>query len=119
VAEAASLAARRNLNLIGQPEFQDSIERIIAGPERNGKILSEDERRVVDYHEAGHAAVMHNTQDSDPVHEVSIVSRGMALGYTMPVPKSEKFLRNQEAFESEIVGLLGGRGAEELVDVKS
>ncbi len=115
VNEAAILAARRNLNVIGQPEFQDAMERIIAGPERRGKILSDEERRVVAFHEAGHAVVMHNTEFSDPVHKVSIVSRGMALGYTMPLPESNKYLRTLEAFESEIMGLLGGRAAEEII----
>jgi len=115
VNEAAILAARRNLNLIGQQEFQDAIERIIAGPERKSNLLTEQERRVVAFHEAGHAVVMHNVEDGDPVHKVSIVSRGMALGYTMPLPENEKYLRSKEAFEGEIVGLLGGRAAEEIV----
>jgi len=113
--EAAILAARRNLTMIGQPEFQDAMERIIAGPERSGKLLTEDERQVVAFHEAGHAVVMHNTEHSDPVHKVSIISRGMALGYTMPLPENNKYLRSREAFESEIIGLLGGRAAEEII----
>jgi cell division protease FtsH len=115
VNEAAILAARRNLNKIGRLEFQDAMERIIAGPERKGHIISEQEREVVAYHEAGHAVVMHNLENSDPVHKVSIVSRGMALGYTMPLPESDKYLRTKEAFEDEIVGLLGGRAAEEII----
>ncbi|GAB4455079.1 MAG: ATP-dependent zinc metalloprotease FtsH [Anaerolineae bacterium] len=115
VNEAAILAARRNLNSIGRPEFQDAMERIIAGPERQGKILSDYERKVVAYHEAGHAVVMHNLENSDPVHKVSIISRGMALGYTMPLPEGDKYLRSREAFEDEIVGLLGGRAAEEII----
>jgi cell division protease FtsH len=115
VNEAAILAARRNLTQIGQQEFQDAMERIIAGPERQGKIISDYERKVVAYHEAGHAVVMHNLEHSDPVHKVSIVSRGMALGYTMPLPDSDKYLRSRETFEDEIVGLLGGRAAEEII----
>ena len=115
VNEAAILAARRNLTQIGQPEFQDAMERIVAGPERQGKIISDYERRVVAFHEAGHAVVMHNLEYSDPVHKVSIVSRGMALGYTMPLPEGDKYLRSLEAFEDEIVGLLGGRAAEEII----
>ncbi|MBI1877513.1 MAG: ATP-dependent zinc metalloprotease FtsH [Chloroflexi bacterium] len=115
VNEAAILAARRNLNTIGRLEFQDAMERIIAGPERQGKILSEYERKVVAYHEAGHAVVMHNLENSDPVHKISIISRGMALGYTMPLPDGDKYLRSREAFEDEIVGLLGGRAAEEII----
>jgi cell division protease FtsH len=112
--EAAILAARRNLAVIGRAEFQDAMERIIAGPE-HAKILSEAERRVVAYHEAGHAVVMHNLEHCDPVHKVSIISRGMALGYTMPLPEGDKYLRSREAFEDELVGLLGGRAAEEIV----
>ncbi len=115
VNEAAILAARRNLSHISQTEFQDAMERIVAGPERKGKIISDQEREVVAFHEAGHAVVMHNLENSDPVHKVSIISRGMALGYTMPLPESEKYLRSKEAFEDEIVGLLGGRAAEEII----
>jgi len=115
VNEAAILAARRNLSAIGPAEFQDAMERIIAGPERQGKILSDHERRVVAYHEAGHAVVMHYLEHCDPVHKVSIVSRGMALGYTMPLPEGDKYLRRRETFEDEIAGLLGGRAAEELI----
>ena len=115
VNEAAILAARRNLTTIGRAEFQDAMERIIAGPERQGKVLSETERRTVAYHEAGHAVVMYHLEHCDPVHKVSIVSRGMALGYTMPLPEGDKYLRRREAFEDEITGLLGGRAAEEII----
>ena len=115
VNEAAILAARRNLTVIGQPEFQDAMERIVAGPERQGKILSDYERKVIAFHEAGHALVMHNLEHSDPVHKVSIVSRGMALGYTMPLPENDRYLLSREAFEDQIVGLFGGRAAEEII----
>jgi cell division protease FtsH len=115
VNEAAILAARRNLNQIGQIEFQDAMERIVAGPEHKGKIISDHELEVVAYHEAGHALVMHNLENSDPVHKVSIMSRGAALGYTMPLPENDKYLRTKEAFEDEITGLLGGRAAEEVI----
>jgi cell division protease FtsH len=115
VNEAAILAARRNLSLISPLEFQDAMERIVAGPERKGQVINAHEREVVAYHESGHAVVMHNLENSDPIHKVSIISRGMALGYTMPLPESEKYLRSKEAFEDEIVGLLGGRAAEEII----
>ncbi|MDX1522330.1 MAG: ATP-dependent zinc metalloprotease FtsH, partial [Anaerolineae bacterium] len=115
VNEAAILAARRNRTFISMAEFQDAMERIIAGPERKGKFISDQEREVIAYHEAGHAVVMHNLPNSDPVHKVSIVSRGMALGYTMPLPENDKYLRTKAAFEDEIVGLLGGRAAEEII----
>jgi cell division protease FtsH len=108
-------AARRDLNGIGRGEFQDAMERVVAGPERKGKLLSDREREVVAYHEAGHAVVMHHLENCDPVHKVSIISRGMTLGYTMPLPESEKYLRAKDAFEDEIVGLLGGRAAEEMI----
>ncbi|MDX1520952.1 MAG: ATP-dependent zinc metalloprotease FtsH [Anaerolineae bacterium] len=115
VNEAAILAARRNLSLIGPPEFQDAMERIVAGPERKGQIINAHEREVVAYHESGHAVVMHNMKNGDPIHKVSIIPRGMALGYTMPLPESEKYLRSKEAFQDEIAGLLGGRAAEEII----
>jgi cell division protease FtsH len=115
VNEAAILAARRDQDSIGQRDFQDAMERIVAGPERKANLLSPQEREVVAYHEAGHAVVMHNLENSDPVHKVSIISRGMALGYTMPLPENDKYLRTKEAFEDEIVGLLGGRAAEEMI----
>jgi cell division protease FtsH len=115
VNEAAILAARRDLSLIGPPEFQDAMERIVAGPERKGQIISAHEREVVAYHESGHAVVMHNMENGDPIHKVSIISRGMALGYTMPLPENEKYLRSKESFEDEIAGLLGGRVAEEII----
>jgi cell division protease FtsH len=115
VNEAAILAARRNLGLIGPSEFQEAMERIVAGPEHKSRIISTHEREVVAYHESGHAVVMHNLENSDPVHKVSIISRGMALGYTMPLPEGEKHLRSKEAFEDEIAGLLGGRAAEEII----
>jgi cell division protease FtsH len=114
VNEAAILAARRNLAELGRAEFQDALERIVAGSE-HAKILSAEERRMVAYHEAGHAVVMHNLAPSDPVHKVSIISRGMALGYTMPLPEGDRHLRSREAFADEIVGLLGGRAAEEIM----
>jgi cell division protease FtsH len=115
VNEAAILAARRNKLQIGAADFQDAMERIVAGPERHGKLLSAEERQVIAYHEAGHAVVMHTLEFCDPVHKVSIISRGMALGYTMPLPEGDKYLRNRETFEDEIVGLLGGRAAEEII----
>ncbi len=114
VNEAAILAARHNLAEIGRAEFQEAMERIIAGPE-HAKVLSAAERQVVAYHEAGHAVVMHHLKHSDPVHKVSIISRGMALGYTLPLPSSDKHLRSRAAFEDELVALLGGRAAEELI----
>ena len=96
----------------GKPQGQ--VKRLIAGPERSKKILSGQERRVVAYHEAGHAIVMESLPNTDPVHKMSIASRGGALGYTMPLPERDKVLRTREALEDEIASLVGGRTAEEL-----
>ncbi|MGH2521328.1 MAG: ATP-dependent zinc metalloprotease FtsH [Anaerolineales bacterium] len=115
VNEAAILAARRNKKAIGQSEFQEAIERVIAGPERKSRIISEEEKRVIAYHEAGHAVVMHAIPESDPVHKVSIIARGMAGGYTLSLPEEDRTLYAKRKFEADLAGLLGGRAAEELV----
>jgi len=115
VNEAAILAARRNKKAISQPEFQESIERVIAGPERKSRIISEEEKRVIAYHEAGHAVVMHAIPESDPVHKVSIIARGMTGGYTLSLPDEDRTLYAKHKFEADLAGLLGGRAAEELV----
>nr|MCU0510597.1 cell division protein FtsH [Anaerolineae bacterium] len=109
------LAARRNKRAIGLPEFQEAVERVIAGPERRSRIISEEEKLIVAYHEAGHALVMKMLPHSDPVHKISIVSRGMALGYTMPLPEEDHLLYGKNKFTDELAGLLGGRVAEEEV----
>jgi len=115
VNEAAILAARRNKKVITQPEFEEAIERVIAGPERKSRLISEDEKRVVAYHEAGHAVVMHSLPESDPVQKVSIIARGMAGGYTMALPEEDRTLMPRKKLLADLVGLLGGRAAEELV----
>ena len=115
VNEAAILAARRNKRSIGMPEFQESIERVIAGPERRSRIISEREKEIVAYHEAGHALVMQVLPNTDPVHKISIISRGMALGYTMPLPQEDQLLHGRNKLRDELAGLLGGRAAEEEV----
>ena len=115
--EAAIHAARRNARTIGQADFSEAFERVVAGPERSAKLLSDEERRVVAYHEAGHTIAMEFMPNADPVHKVSIVSRGGALGYTMPIPERDRVLRSKDALEDEIAGLLGGRVAEELLCV--
>jgi cell division protease FtsH len=115
VNEAAILAARANKKVIGMEEFQEAIERVIAGPERKSRIISDDEKQIIAYHESGHAVVMNKLPHCDPVHKVSIVSRGMALGYTMPLPEEDRYLRHRAKFKDELAGLLGGRAAEELV----
>jgi len=115
VNEAAILAARRNKKAIGMREFQEAIERVIAGPERKSRIISEEERRIIAYHEAGHALVMHHLPNCDPVHKISIIARGMALGYTMPLPEEDRYLQRKSKFLDELAGLLAGRAAEEIV----
>ena len=115
VNEGAILAARRNKKAIGESEFEEAIERVIAGPERKSRIISEDEKRVIAYHEAGHAVVMHLLPESDPVHKVSIIARGMAGGYTLALPEEDRTLYAKSKFEADLAGLLGGRAAEEIV----
>ncbi|MDX9849789.1 MAG: ATP-dependent zinc metalloprotease FtsH [Anaerolineaceae bacterium] len=115
VNEAAILAARRNKTLIGQSEFEESIERVIAGPERKSRLISQEEKRIVAYHEAGHAVVMHVLPHADPVQKVSIISRGMAAGYTLALPMEDRLFMAKKKMLADMIGLLGGRAAEELV----
>lgn len=115
VNEAALLAARRNKKAIGMEEFQEAIERVLAGPERRSRLISDEEKKIIAYHEAGHALVMKALPHCDPVHKVSIISRGMALGYTMPLPEDDRYLQHRAKFKDELAGLLGGRAAEELI----
>ncbi len=115
VNEAAILAARRNKTQISQSEFEESIERVIAGPERKSRLISQEEKRIVAYHEAGHAVVMHVLPEGDPVQKVSIISRGMAAGYTLALPTEDRTLMARKKLMADMVGLLGGRAAEEIV----
>jgi|AntRauTorckE6833_2_1112554.scaffolds.fasta_scaffold00758_13 cell division protease FtsH len=114
--EAALLAARREKNSIEMEDFQDSIEKVIAGLERKNKLISPDERKIVAYHEAGHAIVGWFLEHTDPVLKVSIVPRGLAaLGYTLQTPLEERFLMTTEELDDKICALLGGRVAEEII----
>lgn len=115
VNEAAILAARRNKKMIGQPEMEEAIERVIAGPERKSRLISPEEKRIVAYHEAGHAVVMNALPEADPVHKVSIIARGMAGGYTLALPEEDRTLMPRKKMIADMIGLLGGRAAEELV----
>lgn len=115
VNEAAILAARRNKKVITQAEFEEAIERVIAGPERKSRLISEDEKRIVAYHEAGHAVVAQALPEADPVHKVSIIARGMAGGYTLMLPEEDRTLMPKRKLLADMVSLLGGRAAEELV----
>ncbi len=115
VNEAAILAARRNKRSIGMSEFEESIERVIAGPERKSRLINPEEKRIVAYHEAGHAIVMNVLPESDPVQKVSIIARGMAGGYTLSLPREDRILMPRKKLLAEMVTLLGGRAAEEIV----
>ncbi len=115
VNEAAILAARRDKHTIGQSEFEESVERVIAGPERKSRIISEEEKQIVAYHEAGHAVVGHVIAEADPVHKVSIISRGMMGGFTMSLPEEDRTLISRNKMRADLAFLLGGRAAEELV----
>ncbi len=115
VNEAAILAARRNKKAVGMPEFQEALERIIAGPERKSRVISDAEKLVIAYHEGGHAIVQRILPKCDPVAKVTIISRGMALGYTMALPTEDRYLQSKSEFEDKIAGLLGGNVSERLV----
>ena len=113
--EAALLAVRKNKKKIGMDEFEEAITRVIAGPEKKSRTISEHDRKLTAYHEAGHAVVMKCLKNSDPVHEISIIPRGMAGGYTMHLPTEDRAYTSKEKLLDEMVGLLGGRVAEKLI----
>ncbi len=113
--EAALLTARRDLQLIGHAELEAAIDRVLAGPERKNRIMSEREKLTIAYHEAGHTLVGHVLEGTDPIHKVSIVARGRALGWTLALPTEDKYLRTRSELEDTMAMLLGGRTAEEIV----
>ncbi len=115
VNEAALLAARKDKKIIDELELEEGILRVIAGPEKKSRLLSDKERVVTAYHEMGHAIVGHFLPNADPVHKISIVSRGQALGYTISMPAEDKFLITKAQLEDTMAMTLGGRAAEELV----
>jgi len=115
VNESAILAARRNKKAIGMSEFQEALERIIAGPERKSRVISDAEKLIIAYHEGGHAVVQRILPKCDPVAKVTIISRGMALGYTMALPTEDRYLQSKTEFEDKIAGLLGGNVSERLI----
>ncbi len=113
--EAALLAARNNKNAVGIKELEASIERVIAGPERKSKVINKHEKRLTAYHEAGHALLALLLPEADPLHKVSILPRGMALGYTMAPPMEERHIYAKTKLLAEITMALGGRVSEELI----
>jgi cell division protease FtsH len=115
VNEAAILAARRNKKVISQDEFQEAVERVIAGPERKSRLISDEEKRIIAYHEAGHAIAAHVLPEADPVHKITIIGRGQAGGYTLMLPADDRTLKSKKQLMADIVVSLGGRAAEELV----
>ena len=112
--EAALLAARRNGMVIRMEEIEEAITKVIAGPEKKSRVISDDERKLTAFHEAGHAVVAHCLPKSDPVHQITIVPRGMAGGFTMILPKEDKYYGTKEEMREQIIHLLGGRAAEKL-----
>jgi cell division protease FtsH len=113
--EAALLTARGGKKEIGMHELEESIDRVVAGPERKSRVISEKEKRVIAYHEAGHALVGHALPNADPVHKISIIPRGRALGYTLSLPTEDKFLVTRSEMIDDLAMFLGGRVAEEMV----
>jgi cell division protease FtsH len=115
VNEAALLAARRGKKIIEQDELEEGIMRVIAGPEKKARLLSEQERKVTAYHEMGHALVGHYLEHTDPIHKITIVSRGQALGLTISLPTEDRYLRTKSALIHDMAMTLGGRTAEDIV----
>ena len=113
--EAAILAARANQKVIGMIQLEEAIARVIAGPERKSRRISDREKEIIAYHEVGHALVMKALPKTDPVHKISIISRGMALGWTMSLPEEDKYLISRDELMDQIAGIMGGRVAEEIV----
>jgi len=115
VNEAALLAARRNKESVTMDELHESIERVMAGPERKSRVISKEEKAIISYHESGHALLALVTPGAEPLHKVSILPRGMALGYTIRLPLEDRYIVRKEELLGRIVGLLGGRVSEELI----
>ncbi len=109
------LAARRDKPTISQQEIEDAIDRVIAGPERKSRAMSDKEKTVIAYHEAGHALVGHVLPNTDPIHKISIVARGRALGWTLALPTQDRYLQSRSELTDTMAMLLGGRTAEELI----
>ena len=115
VNEAALFAARNNRKAITQPDIEEATIKVVAGPEKKSKVVSEDEKRLTAFHEAGHAVCTFHCKTQDPVHQVSIIPRGMAGGYTMSLPEHDRSFRTKTQMEEEVIVLLGGRVAEKIV----
>ena len=114
--ESALLAARRNKSLITNDEVTESMERVVAGPERKGRIMTDKEKATIAYHESGHALVGHLLNHTDPIHKISIIARGQALGYTLSIPSEDRFLQSKSEMIDNLAMFLGGRVAEEIMN---
>jgi cell division protease FtsH len=115
VNEAALLSARQGFREIDHPQLEEGIMRVIAGPEKKTRVMSEKERKITAFHEMGHALVAHFLENTDPVHKISVISRGQALGYTISLPTEDKFLTTRAELNDTMAMTLGGRAAEEIV----
>ena len=113
--EAALLAVRRNKMTIDMDDIEEAITRVIAGPEKKSRVMSAHDKKITAYHEAGHAVAMRMLEHSDPVHEISIIPRGMAAGYTMHLPENDRSHISKLKLKDDMVGLLGGRVAEQII----
>ena len=113
--EAALLAARRSKKGIPMREIEEAVDRVMAGPERKSRVMSEEERRLIAYHEGGHALVAHVLPNTDEVHKITVIPRGRALGYTLTLPEQDRFMMTREQLRDELAMLMGGRVAEEIV----
>jgi len=115
VNESALLSARHNKKAIDMKELEEAIDRVVAGPEKKNRLISDKEKEIIAYHEAGHALVAHALPNTDPVHKISIISRGRALGYTLILPAEDRYLVRKSELVDELAMLLGGRVAEEMI----
>src|SRR3989440_8670314 len=113
--EAALLAARRGYNVIHKPELEEAVLRVMAGPERKSRVITEAEKAIIAYHEMGHAIVMRSMPGADPVQKVTAIARGMALGITVQAPNEDRYLMRRSELLAKMVGAMGGRAAEEII----
>jgi cell division protease FtsH len=115
VNEAALLSARHGKKVVDMTEMEEAIDRVVAGPEKKSRLISDKEKEVIAYHESGHALVAHALPNADPVHKISIIPRGRSLGYTLTLPTEDKYLVTRSELVDELAMLLGGRTAEEMI----
>ena len=113
--EAALLAARRHQDEICKDELEEAILRVMAGPERKSRTITEAEKKIIAYHEVGHAIVMRSIPGADPVHKVTAISRGMALGITVQAPAEDRYLMRKSELLAKMAGAMGGRASEEII----